>query len=53
MTPLEETITELARLQKLAASGSEADKLRFAQMTLGCWPTINYALTELHRQRIA
>ena len=52
MTALEETIAELARLQKLAANGSDADKIRFANMALGCWRTIEYALTELQRQRI-
>lgn len=44
MTTLEHTIRELERLRESALREDEAARLRFANMALGCWPTILDAL---------
>lgn len=54
MTALESTITELKHAQKLAQfSGCDDDYAKLGKLVAGCWTTIQHALEELDRRRIA
>ena len=55
MTALEASIELLKKSRALAISpiGTDADMLEFGKLALAHWPTIQHALEELNRRRIA
>ena len=53
MTPLEAIIRDLKNLREDALHGDDAAKLIFTETILDRWPTIQHALEELNRRRIA
>lgn len=58
MTAIEQLLQELNRQRKIAldregVGDQMAAKLRFANLVIGAWPTIQHALEEFNRRRIA
>ena len=53
MTAIEDLIAQLKHLRMAALSGDERAAIRFANLVLGAWPTIQAALEDLDKRRIA
>lgn len=53
MTAIEYLLDQLKHLRAAAIAGDEKAMVEFAKMTLGGWHTIQHALEELNRRRIA
>ena len=52
MTSIENLLEQLKAARKTALSGDAADRVRFANLALGAWATIQHALEELDRRRV-
>ena len=53
MTALESIIKELQAARRAALTSDESAKVRFANLVLSSWHTIEHALKELNARRIA
>lgn len=53
MTALEELLRQLKDARRAALIADDSAKIRFANLVLGAWPTIQHALEEMNRRRIA
>ena len=52
MTAIESILKDLKQLRMDALHGDQQALIRFANLTLGAWPTIQHALEELDRKRV-